>query len=122
VPFGIRRAGFQAYYVGVAQLQFGHIFDGDEPLMGVDQLAQNVQQRGFTGAGTAADQDVAALAHGLLEELENQLIDGLHGHQVAAFEHVLAKLSDRQAGAVQGNRRNDRIDPTPVRQPRIDHG
>jgi hypothetical protein len=56
-----------------------------------------------------------------LEEVVDRLVDGLHGHQVGALEHVLAKLADRQARAIEGNRRNDRVDPAAIRQARIDH-
>ncbi|MNO92898.1 hypothetical protein D3C76_844840 [compost metagenome] len=105
----------------MAQLQFGDVFDGHQALVGVDQLAEDVQQRGLAGAGAAADQDIAALAHGLLQELVDRLVDGLHGHQVSAVEHVLAEFSDRQARPVECNRRNDRVDPAAVRQARIDH-
>ena len=45
----------------------------------------------------------------------------MHGHQVRAFEHVLAKLSNRQARAVQRNRRDDRIDPAAIGHARVDH-
>ena len=121
VPFGIWRTGFQAHHVRVAELQFGDVFDGHQPFVRVDQLAENVQQRGFAGAGAAADQNVAALVHGFLDEIEDRLIDGLHRHQVSAFKHVLAKLSNRQAWAVEGDRRNDRIDPAAIGQACIDH-
>ncbi|MNK80804.1 hypothetical protein D3C87_1005340 [compost metagenome] len=121
MAFGIRWTGFQAHHMRVAELQFGNVFNGHQAFVGVDQLAENVQQRGLAGAGAAADEDVAALAHGFLEEFVDRLIDGLHGHQVGAVEHVLAEFSNRQARAVEGNRRNDRVDPAAVRQARIDH-
>jgi len=121
MPFGIGRAGFEAHHMGMAQLQFGYVLDGDQAFMGVDQLAEDIEQRGFTGTGTTADQDIAALAHRLLKELIDRLVDGLHGHQVAALQHVLAKFPDRQARAIQGNGRNDRVDPAAIGQACIDH-
>ncbi|MCY1181356.1 hypothetical protein D9M73_218560 [compost metagenome] len=122
MAFGIGRAGFQAHHVRVVELQFGHILDCHQAFTGADLLAQDVEQSGLAGAGATADQDVATAGHSQLEEVEDGLVNRAHGQQVGAFEHVLAKLSDRQAWPVQGNRRNDRVDPAAIGHARIDHG
>ncbi|MNQ83889.1 hypothetical protein D3C85_989920 [compost metagenome] len=122
MPLGIRRTGFQAHHVRVIELQLGHVFDGHQALAGRNQLAEDIQHGGLAGAGAATDQDVAAPCHRQLDEVENALVDGPGGQQVGALEHVLAKLADRQARAVQRHRRNDRIDPAAVGHARIDHG
>ncbi len=121
MPFGVGRAGFQAHHMRVTELQLGYVLDGHQTLITVDQLAQHVEHGGLARAGAAADQNVAAFADGLLEELENRLIDGLHGHQVGALEHVLAEFPDRQARAVQRNGRNDRVDPAAIGQACVNH-
>ncbi|MNJ33823.1 hypothetical protein D3C77_285130 [compost metagenome] len=121
VPLGIGRAGFQAHHMGMVQLQLGHILDAHKTFMGRDQLTEDIQQRGLAGAGTAADQDVAALGHRQLKKRQDVHVDGAGGQQVGTLEHVLAEFTDRQARPVQRYRRDDRIDPATVGHARIDH-
>jgi hypothetical protein len=50
--------------VGLAQLQFCRVFDGDDPLVFRNEAGQQVQHGGFTGAGTAGYQHVQTAADG----------------------------------------------------------
>ncbi|MNP07683.1 hypothetical protein D3C76_997180 [compost metagenome] len=121
MSLGIRRAGLQAHHVRMVELQFRGVLDGDQALVAIDEQAQDVEQGGLARAGAAADQDVAAPADGLPEELQDRLVDRLRGQQVGALQQVATKLADRQAGAVEGDGRDDRVDPAAVGQARVHH-
>ncbi|MNZ48618.1 hypothetical protein D3C78_663660 [compost metagenome] len=121
MALGIRRAGFQAHHMRVVQLQFSDILNAHQPFMWGDQLAEDIEQSSLAGAGAAADQDVAAPRHRQVEKIEDVLVNGARGQQVSAFEHVLAKLTDRQARTIQCHRRDDGIDPAAIGHTRVDH-
>ena len=58
------RPRLEAHDVGVAQAQLGGVLDGDDPLAVADELRQRVERRRLARAGAAADEHVAARAHG----------------------------------------------------------
>ena len=53
VAFQVGRPGFQARHVRLLQLQLGRVFNGDDALLGRNERRKRVQQRGFSGAGSA---------------------------------------------------------------------
>ena len=61
--FHVGRTGFHARHVGLLEPQFGRVFDGDDALVFRNVGGERVEQRGLTGAGAAADQDVEARLH-----------------------------------------------------------
>ncbi|MOA16634.1 hypothetical protein D3C78_1368560 [compost metagenome] len=95
MPVGIRRPGFQAHHVLVLELQLCGILDGDDPLVRIDDLAENVEQRGLAGTSAAADKDVAAARHCELQELEDLRAQRARSQQIGASQHVLAELANR---------------------------
>ena len=82
----VGRAGFHARHVGLLEPQFGGVLDGHDALVFRDVGGESVEQRGLTGAGAAADQDVQARLDAALQQLQHALGHGQLGDQVLAFE------------------------------------
>ena len=63
LSFDVRRPGFEAHNVFLVQLQLRRIFYGHDSFAVGNERRQDVQQSGFTGAGSARDQNVQASLH-----------------------------------------------------------
>ena len=69
LAFDVGWARFQADDVILVELQFGRVFDGDDAFAIGDEGGQHVEQRGFTGAGAARDQNVEPRFHAAVQQL-----------------------------------------------------
>ncbi len=104
------------------QLQFGRVFDGDDAFLGRNERRERVQQRGFSGAGSARDDDVHLGLHGGFEQLHHARRHGQPVHQIRRHQLVGAETADRQHRPVHRERRNDGVDARAVAQARVHHG
>ena len=118
-PLQVGGARFQADHMGLLELQFGGVLDGDDPLAVVDHARQGVEQGRLARARTAGNQDVEAHPRGDLQHhghLRRQVPLVLHDFQ---GDLLLGEFPDRDGGAVQGQRRNDDVDARPVIKPGV---
>ena len=58
MAFDVRGAGFHARHMRLTQAQFRGVFDGDDALVFRNVGRQDVQQSGFTGAGSTRNDNV----------------------------------------------------------------
>ena len=115
----IGRARFQPHDVRLLELQFGRVFAGDHPLAGLDVVGQAIEQRRLARACAAGDHDVAAHAADDLQDLGARRRNRAEPHQLIERQLVLLELTDRQRGAVDGERRRDHVDAGAVEQARV---
>ena len=108
--FDVGSASFEAHDVLLFELKFGGVFDGDDALDVGNVSGEDVEQRGFAGAGTARDQKIQLPLHHGREKLEHGLGEGVIFDHVAGGDGVAAKTADGEASAVESERRNDGID------------
>ncbi|MNC08324.1 hypothetical protein D3C75_559050 [compost metagenome] len=121
-PLDVRRPGFQAHHVGLLQLQFGRVLDGDDPLVVRNETGQDIEHGGLAAAGTAGNQHVQAPTDNRLEQQGNGRGQRPHLDQAVGIEQVHRKAPDRHARAVDGQRRDNRVDPRTVLEPGIHQG
>ena len=104
------------------QLEFGRVFDGDDALIGRDEAGEDVQQGGLAGPGAAGDEDVQfGHRHGL-QDLPDFRGEAAFLNQVLQGGALHGKPPDTKHGPVQGQGRDDGVDPGAVGQPGIHHG
>ena len=108
--FEVGRPGLQPHHVRLLQLQFGGVLAGDDPLVGVDEGGQAVEQRRLARAGAAGDEDVAAHAADDLEHSRACGRDRAEADQLVEGQLVLLELPDGQRRAVERQRRRDDVD------------
>ncbi len=118
----VRGPGLQADHVGLPELELGRVLDRDDALVRRDERRQDVQQRRLPGAGPTGDQDVEACLHHGPEQLEHRLGQAAGPEQVVARQRVPLELPDGHVGPVQGQRRDDGVDPGAVGQAGVHHG
>ena len=121
LAFDIGRAGFQPHDVGLLQLKFGRVFDRDDAVVVRDEARQRVEQRRFTGAGAAGDDDVQVGLHGAFEQHHHFGREALVVQQVFELERVGAEAANGDGRAIQRQRRNDRVHAGAVRQAGVAH-
>ncbi len=117
----VRRPRFEACDVLLVQLKFRRVFDGDDALTLGDEARQHVEQRRLAGARASADQRIEAGAHAVLEELEHRPRQRPDGDEILGAQAFGRKTTDGEQRAVDGERRNDRVDTRTVRQAGVDH-
>ena len=100
LAFDVRRAALQAADVLLLDLEFGGVFDGDDALIGRDEAGEHVEQRGFTGAGTAGDDDVQACADSAFEQVEHGGRKSAMANEVFRGERLGAETADGDERAV----------------------
>src|SRR5689334_20767211 len=62
-------AGFEADNVRLSDVYFGRVFDNHKPAIVRNEVGEDVQDCGFSGAGPAADEDVSPPKDCYLEDL-----------------------------------------------------
>ena len=67
--FDVFRPAFQTDHVLLLQLQFHGVFNGDDAFVVGNERGKNVEQCGFSRAGTAGDDDVQACLDTGVEQL-----------------------------------------------------
>src|SRR4029079_10304079 len=102
LAFDVGRAGFEADDVILLQLKFGRVFDRDDAVFVRDEAGERVEQRGFTGTGTARDDDVEVGLHGPLEQHHHFRRHALVVQEVFKLERVRAEATNRDRGAIKG--------------------
>ena len=117
----VRRPGLEADDVALPQHQLGGVLDGDDPLAFRDEAGEHVQQRRLAGAGAAADDDVQPAGDGRDHEVEHRAGQRLAIDQVGAAQAIGPEPADREARAVEGERRDDGVDARAVGQPGVHH-
>ena len=119
---GVIRPRLQAADVGLLQTELGGVLNRDDALFGRNERRQRIEQGGLAAAGAAGNQNVHAGAHAGGQEIHHFQGNGFLGHQVCGQDRMHAKAPNRNQGAIQGQRRNNRIDAAAVGQSAIDHG
>ena len=117
----VGRPGLEPDHVLLLELELGGVLDGDDPLVGGDERRQHVERGRLAGAGAAGDDDVEPAAHAGVEELGGAPGQRAEVDQVLHRERVGGELADGQRRAVDGQRRDDRVDAAAVGQAGVDH-
>ena len=76
VALDVRWPGFERDDVHLLQAKLGRVFDGDDALACRDVRRQRVQERRFSRAAAARDDDIETAAHTGAEELQRLRRDG----------------------------------------------
>ena len=113
--------GLQPQHVLLVQLQLGRVLDGDDALVGRQELRQHVERRRLAGAGAAGDEHVEPAPHAGGEQVGHRPGQRAEGDQIVHVVRVGGELADRQHRAVEGDRRHHRVDPAAVGQAGVDH-
>ncbi|MCY1177422.1 hypothetical protein D9M73_177310 [compost metagenome] len=108
--------------MGLLQLQFRGVFDGDDPFVVRDETGQHIEHGGLAAAGTAGNQHVQASTDNRLEQQGYGRGQRPHLNQAVGIEQVYRKAPDRHARAVDGQRRDNRVDPRTVLEPGVHQG
>ena len=101
--------------------QFGRVLDGDDPVGRLSGRQQGGQQRGLAGAGTAADQQAEPGLDDRGQQRRQLRAQRTERQQVGQAEPAPAEHPQRQ-GRMGDQRRQDRMQPDPVGQRRVDVG
>ena len=101
--------------MGVVKHQLSGILNGENPLRAGNVLADQVQHGGLTGAGTAADNNIAARFHRADQHIQAGVGHRTVFDQLLGGQMVTSELTDTDGRPVQGQRWDDRVDPRAVR-------
>ncbi len=119
-PLDVRRPCFQSHHMRLLQLQLGRVFDGDDALVMRNETGQHIEHGGLAAAGAARDQHVQPASHDRLEQQRDGWGHGTGLDQAVDIEQVHRKAAYRDTWPVDGQRRDDRIDPRTVLEACID--
>ena len=121
LAFDIGWTSFETHHVFLVELQFGGVFDGNDALA-VGQIGrEHVEKRGLSSAGTAGNQNVEARFNAALKELEHGRGESMVGDEIVGRERVAAETPDGEAGAIDGERRNNGVNAGTVGEARVHH-
>ncbi len=118
LPSALAGRGFEPHDMRLGEPELRSLLDGDDPLGGVDRGEQCVQQRGLPGSGAARDHDVGAAAHEPVQERRHVGSDA----EGVEIEPARAESPDGDAGSVDGERWDDRVEAGAVGETGVDHG
>jgi hypothetical protein len=94
VAFKVCRTGFEPRHVRLLELQFGRVFDGDDAFLVVDEDRECVEKCGFTGAGSAGDDNVQAGLDRGFQQFHHAGRKGFAVHQIRRHQLVGRKTAD----------------------------
>ena len=94
LAFDVRRPRFQPHDVLLLQLQFGRVLDRDDALVVRNEARQRVEQRRFTGTGTAGDDDVQPGLDGAFQQHRHLGREGLVVQQVFQLQRIGAEAAN----------------------------
>ncbi|MBM7802145.1 hypothetical protein JOE58_001396 [Curtobacterium luteum] len=103
----------------VVDTEFGDVLDGDDPLVVRHGRQHGREQRRFAAPGRPADQDVAALGHGLLDDPPRDALEGAAPVEPGERGPVGSGQSDGDRGAGDGDRREHDVHPDSVVVPDV---
>ena len=98
----VRRPRLETHDVRLLELQFRRVLAGDDALVAVDVVREAVEQRRLARARATGDQHVAAHAADDLQDLAAFGRDRAEAHELVEGELVLAELTNRESGPVEG--------------------
>src|SRR3954452_8261631 len=98
------------------QLKFGRVFNGDDTFAVINELAQGVQQRCLAGTSATRNENVEPSPPGDFQELSHGGSHRAVCDHTGHIETMARKLSNRDARAMDGQRRKDNVHPTAVGQ------
>ena len=117
----VRRTALEADDVTLVELELGGVLDRDDAFVVGDHRRQHVEHRRLAGARTAADEDVGLAPHARVDELCELRCERADPDEVLDAEDVGGELPDGEGGAVERERRDDRVDTGTVGEPGVDH-
>jgi len=104
------------------QLQFGRVFDGNDPLDVRNVSGKYIEQSSFAGACAARDQQIQSSFHHDGKQFEHGFGQGVVFDHVAGRDRVTPETPDGKAGAIQCERGNNGVYARTIGQPGVDHG
>ena len=115
----IRRSRLEPHDMVLLQLQLDGVLDRDDPLVARDERREHIEKRRLAGAGATRDEDVHLGAHRRIEHRRDFAGERAEPDEVVARVRGARELSDRERRAVDGQRRDDRIDAGAIVEPGI---
>src|SRR6185312_13008924 len=117
----VRGPRLERDHVLLLELELRRVLDRDDPLDPRNERRHRVQRGRLTRARTARDQDVELPVDAGREELRCLWGDRPEVDQVVHRVRVAGELPDREGGAPERERWNDRVDTRAVGQARVHH-
>ena len=77
-------------------LQFGRVFHRDDSFFVGDKPREHVQERGFSGTGSARDDDVESCLDRTLQQIPHLRRHGVIGKQIFHFERNRPETANGQ--------------------------
>ena len=119
--FDVGRPALEADHVALAELELDRVLDGDDALGVGHERRQHVEQRRLAGAGPAGHEDVQPAADAGRDQLGDRRRERPEPDQVVDLQRVAGELADGEHRAVDGQRRDHRVDAGAVGQAGVDH-
>jgi hypothetical protein len=88
------RAAFHLANVGLLQLEFGRVLNGEDAFVVINKRLQRVERGRFTRTRTTRDDDVQTDGHGGLQIRSHFFGEGTKFHQVINAQFVFLELTN----------------------------
>ena len=118
----VGRARFHREHMVLVELELLGVLDGDDALVSRDEARQHVEQGRLPGAGTAADDDVEAALHALVDEVRDLGRERPEADEVVDGVRVLRELSDGHERPADRQRVHDHVHTGTIGEAGVDHG
>ncbi len=103
LAFDVRRPRFEPQHVVLLQLKFGRVFDRHDSLVVLNEARQRVEQRRFTGTGTAADDHVQAGLDRPFQQHHHFRRERFVIQQIFQLQRVRTEATNRQRRSVKAS-------------------
>ena len=113
------KLGFGGDNMGLAKVQFRRVFDGQDTFLFRDGIGQNIENRGFSGTGSAADEQVIAATDVLAQRSGKFLGEGPMRDEILRCIGPCRELADGEQWTRMDDWRNQRSHAAAVRQAKI---
>src|SRR5581483_2852137 len=107
--------------MSLAQLQFGGVFNCDNPLVAGNEPGQHVQKSCLAGAGSTRNDNVQPRLHASFEQLQHAFGERQVPQQIRGLQGIASEAANREQRAVYSERRYHRINARSVGKPGIYH-
>ena len=121
LAFDVRGAGLEAHDVGLTELELDRVLDRHDALVARDEAREDVQHRRLARARAARDEDVEMAGNARGQQLGRFCRDRALLDEMVDLQRVAGELSNGERRAVDGERRDDRVDAGAVSEAGVDH-
>src|SRR5580700_4845742 len=115
-------ACFKAHQVLLGKVNLYGVLDYEGAFFWRNEFSKDRQERRFSSAGAATDQDVLASKNIVFEAVRDHAVESPRRDQILHLKIPGVELTDGQSDAAQTARRNDHRNATAIGQSRIENG